>query len=91
MIKLICAMLWAIGLISLVFSGLIASGKLQKFLARASFIGMLPQVTLSFIKFVELSKLEYSVLSFVGGILATLNFVFVICCLILAFKGKLDK
>lgn len=91
MIKLICAMLWAIGLISLVFSGLIASGKLQKFLARASFIGMLPQVTLSFIKFVELSKLEYSVLSFVGGILATLNFVFVICCLILAFKGTMDK
>lgn len=84
-------MLWAIGLISLVFSGLIASGKLQKFLARASFIGMLPQVTLSFIKFVELSKLEYSVLSFVGGILATLDFIFVICCLILAFKGKLDK
>ena len=91
MIKLICAMLWAIGLISLVFSGLIASGKLQKFLARASFIGMLPQVTLSFIKFVELSKLEYSVLSFVGGIFATLNLIFIVCCLIWAFKGIMDK
>lgn len=91
MIKLICAMLWAIGLISLVFSGLIASGKLQKFLARASFIGMIPQATLIFIKFVELSKLEYSVLSFVGGIFATLNLIFIICCLIWAFKGIMDK
>ena len=91
MIKLICAMLWTMGLISLVFSGLIASGKLQKFLARASFIGMIPQATLIFIKFVELSKLEYSVLSFVGGIFATLNLIFIICCLIWAFKGIMDK
>lgn len=91
MIKVICATFWAIGLISLVFSGFIAGGKLQKFLARASFIEMLPQATLTFIKFVELSRLEYSVISFVGGIFATLNFVFVICCLILAFKGKMDK
>lgn len=91
MIKVICATLWAIGLISLVFSGFLAKGKLQKFLARASFVEMLPQATLTFIKFVELSRLEYSVLSFVGGIFATLNLIFIICCLIWAFKGIMDK
>lgn len=91
MIAIVCAILWVIGVISLMMYIFSTKSRVQKILIRVSFAGMIPQSIYTLLRQVKKACISPSISIAIELFLTTMVIAMMLILLIYSFHGYFDN